>query len=1346
MKNIPKHNTFRVVLSICLILVSTSEPVFASYSIHKTHNLDLSNNAVLCMHQDNNGYMWFGTYDGLNLYNGKNVFVYRYEMDNEYSLCSNIIHKITQADEDNLWISTFLGLNKFSLKEKRVTESYTQCPEARLLTVDAQGNTWIVCKTNYISYYTPENRNFTDIHLPGVSPDNVLALFVDTENRMNAVLTNGTLKRVQISMNNTLIVSDTLLNNIPIRSAFYEDGKIFLVSQNNLLSIYNTRTSQETNISDLTPLTEKYGKVSGVLSSQGDIYISFKREGLVKLDMTNHYSAESIGSHIGIFCMHKDQRQDIIWIGTDGQGVQMYHQSNEMFRNILSSHLPVKIEKPIRAMFSDEYNNLWIGTKGDGLLRIMDYSPQNNGFKNFSHYTTSESDLSNNSVFCFQRSKYKKITWIGTDGPGLSYYSYRHDQVITLANEQIVKVHSICEISEDTLWLATAGNGILEVILEENTNSHHPDIKAVNEFYLKNGEHACKEFHSIIYDGQETLYIGSRGGYGVARFNVNTKQYDFIKMNQGDNSAVGDVLCVHYSKDSTLYIGASSGITKIQMRPDGEHTIKQFDRRNGLANDMIHGILEAADGCIWFSTNKGLIKYNPHNDYFHNYSSPELEITEFSDDAYWKSPYSNRLFFGGINGLVWIEPDKELPSNNYTPELHFFDIRISGESYPVDKFMNKSQAIELPSDVQSFAVSFVALDYINGDNYEYSYRLENFSNEWHELQKNNEITFTNLPSGNYTLKVRYKNDVFDSGDKFYTLNITKLAPWYNTRLAVFIYLILFISAAAYTTLWIRNRINRKQMRIMRKIKEEEKEKLMEAKLMFFTNITHELCTPLTVINGVTDQINKVIVSPEARKYTEVLQNNVNSLNELIQEVLDFRKIEEAKFEASHIRKVDISAILRKHLHSFASAVEQNQISLFVEIPEILEWNTDTSCFNRIILNLISNAFKYTPEGGEIHISAMTMNGQLIFKVYNTGKGIEQSSIPFIFDRYRILENIDTPNPYSQKTSRNGIGLSICHSMVQLLQGQIEVHSEINKYTEFIVALPLLETNTDIPATTIQEQVTPTEILFTDKAENKSKPVILVVDDNKDIVWLIKNSLSDSYIVKGAYNSTEAIEYLEKETPALIITDIMMPGQNGLQLIETIKSNKFAKHIPIIVVSAKISDKDQAEGIDTGADAYLTKPFSPLVLHSLIKRLLINKEELKGYYYSPESAYEYSAGNLLHQEDKSFIDSVTRIIEENIAQENLRPELIADKMGMNTRNLYRRFKKITSSSPNDFIKEYRFKLAAQLLVTTNLTAQEIIYKIGINNKSYFYREFVKRYNSTPKEYRMGKQESAPSMPA
>jgi Signal transduction histidine kinase len=470
---------------------------------------------------------------------------------------------------------------------------------------------------------------------------------------------------------------------------------------------------------------------------------------------------------------------------------------------------------------------------------------------------------------------------------------------------------------------------------------------------------------------------------------------------------------------------------------------------------------------------------------------------------------------------------------------------------------------------------------------------------------------------------------------------------------------------------------------------------------------------------------------------------VSDLNELIQEILDFRKIEESKFEADNIRKISISNIMSRHLESFIPIAEQNKVQLDSSIPENLEWNTDISCFNRIFVNLISNAFKYTEEGGKVNVSVDIENEKLILKVRNTGKGIDESKIPDIFDRYRILEDIENNSPYSQMTSRNGIGLSICHSMVKLLQGEIEVKSEVNQFAEFIVYLPALTITIQTNSESQQRDNTESRVgaFSPERSEDASKQTILIVDDNKDIVWLITDILSDRYIIKGANNVEEALKVLEIQTPALIITDIMMPNIDGLEFINRIKANKFTKHIPLIIISAKISDKEHAEGLNTGADAYLTKPFSPIVLQSLVNRLLVTKEELKEYYYSPESAYKYADGQLIHQEDKDFMESVISIINENIEKENLR-ELIADKLGINTRNLYRRFKKITSLPPNDFIKDYRFTLAAKLLITTSFTIQEVIYKVGITNKSYFYREFFKKYNMTPKEYRSGNSDSTP----
>lgn len=867
-------------------------------------------------------------------------------------------------------------------------------------------------------------------------------------------------------------------------------------------------------------------------------------------------------------------------------------------------------------------------------------------------------------------------------------------------------------------------------------------IKYVKSFILEKDGKICNEFHSMSYDDEASLlYLGSRGGYGLVRFNLLTKKYEFIPMNNAGNRAVGDVLCMCYSKDSTFYLGASSGMTQMKLHSGNPAEVRQYSRIDGIKNDMVHGILEDSDGCVWLSTNKGLTKYNPHNRFFHNYESPDLDVTEFSDDAYWKCPYTGKLFFGGINGVIWVDPQNDR-QENYKPALHFFEMKMGHETHSLYDYTDqKTGYVTIPPNISTFSISFVATDYIHGENYEYSYLLENYNTSWTELQKDNEVVFTKLPYGNYVLKVRYKNDVFDSDAKEYFLHIRVLPPWYRGSWAMIAYGLVLATICLGIVYWLRRRIVEKQAEVARKIREEQKEKLYEAKLNFFANITHELCTPLTLINGVNDYIKisaDRLADGKLEKYARILGENVTNLNELIQEILDIRKIEEVGFSHIQIKRVSVSSLIRKQCESFIPVAEQNGINFtFSDVDKPVYWNTDVPSLKKIIRNLVSNAFKYTEQKGTIDVSVRIENESLIIKVYNTGKGIAEADLKTIFDRFHILGDLDGNN-YTQMTSRNGLGLFICHSMVQLLRGEINVESKEGESAGFIVTLPYLEVEEmDLDEQADEEVPVAQPVAAEATAEttgNIGNPVILVVDDNRDIVWLIKETLSSEYAVREAFNAEEALALMDQQTPDLIITDIMMPSMDGFALISRIKSDKFTRHIPLIVVSAKVSESEQAEGLDLGADVYLTKPFSSVVLHSVVNRLMANKKELKDYYYSPESAYEQSGGQLIHQEDKEFMDSVTAIIKENLAQDTLRPELIADKLGMNTRALYRRFKKISLLTPSDFIKDYRMMHAARLLVTTNLSVQEIIYQVGISNKSYFYREFSAKYGVTPGEYR------------
>lgn len=1337
---------FCFVWSVVACLSVFAFPADAEVSLHVASHIDLSNNAILDMYQDENGYMWIGTYDGLNLYNGKNTYVFRFEPNNKNTLCSNIINKITYGGDGYLWISTSMGLNRFSLKDRKVTESYTEYPECLNVASDSAGNTLAIKRNDFISCYSPGTGSFQDIHVQGISEVVSKVLFAGGEKQFFVLDADGCLLEICPDFKSfpwMLDIRKTPIHETKIDRAYYLDGILYYVDVEKRFYAYRMNDRKKEFLADLTGWMDTYGNLSRIAWFHSDLYLVFRNGLLLNLDNPK----EALAFDVGLFCVLSDRKQKILWVGTDGQGVRMYYDKHNRFSEIQLKHLPIVMRNPVRSIYTEDEKTIWFGTKGNGFVRVEDYDIYEKGeipAEKVQHFTTADG-LSNDRVYCFRKSNYYPWVWIGTEGPGLSYYSLVDKRVHTLeslVDTKIRYVHAIREVNDSTLWVATTGDGLLEVVIGKKEGE--TVVKYVESFILEKDGNVCNEFHSMNYDDETSLlYLGSRGGYGLVRFNLLTKQYEFIPMNNAGNRAVGDVLCMCYSQDSTFYLGASSGMTRMKLHAGNPAEVRQYSKIDGIKNDMVHGILEDSYGCVWLSTNKGLTKYNPHNHFFHNYGSPDLGVTEFSDDAYWKCPYTGKLFFGGINGLVWVDPQNDR-QEDYNPDLHFFELKMGNETHSLYDYTDrKTGYVTIPPNISTFSISFVATDYIHGENYEYSYLLENYHASWTELEKDNEVTFTKLPYGNYVLKVRYKNDVFDSDARAYSLHIQVLPPWYRSSLAMIVYGLLLAAVCSCIVYWLRRRIVEKQADVARKIREEQKEKLYEAKLNFFANITHELCTPLTLINGLNDSIKtsaQRLADGKLERYARILGENVTSLNELIQEILDIRRIEEASFSHIQVKRVSVSSLVRKQCESFMPVAEQNGIDFtFGGADEPVYWNTDVPSLKKIIRNLVSNAFKYTEQNGTVDVSARIENDSLIIKVYNTGKGIAEADLKTIFDRFQILGDLDG-NSYTQMTSRNGLGLFICHSMVQLLRGEIKVESKEGESAEFIVTLPYLEAEdadwdeqqADEGLPVVQPEVSAT-VAETDV--NIGNPVVLVVDDNRDIVWLIKETLSPGYVVREAFQAEEALALMEQQTPDLIITDIMMPNMDGFELISRIKSDKFTRHIPLIIVSAKVSENEQAEGLDLGADAYLTKPFSSVVLRSVVNRLMVNKKELKDYYYSPESAYEQSGGQLIHQEDKEFMDSVTAIIKENLTQDTLRPEFIADKLGMNARALYRRFKKISPLTPSDFIKDYRMMHAAQLLVTTNLSVQEIIYQVGISNKSYFYREFSAKYGMTPRQYRM-----------
>ena len=517
--------------------------------------------------------------------------------------------------------------------------------------------------------------------------------------------------------------------------------------------------------------------------------------------------------------------------------------------------------------------------------------------------------------------------------------------------------------------------------------------------------------------------------------------------------------------------------------------------------------------------------------------------------------------------------------------------------------------------------------------------------------------------------------------------------------------------------------------------------MYESKLRFFTNITHEFCTPLSLIYGPCIRIldNKES-SPLIKKYANLIKSNTERLNGLIQEIIDFRRMETGN-KICIIKQLSLGRIAKDMIESFTDVAERNNIKFETEFDHALIWNSDESCFVKIANNLLSNAFKYTPSGGTIWVKMYITENKLIFSVYNTGKGIPEKDISNIFNRYTILDNI-SENSVNELSARNGLGLAIAYSMAELLKGNIEVESIENNYTCFTVTLPYLEVDNHVKDISDEKKHTIEPMVsvngFTednDLAVLSSLPAILVIDDNKDILWMIKDIFREEYTVLTAENAEEGMKALKKYSPSLVITDIMMPGIDGITLTRQIKQNQHLMHIPIIILSAKNDNSDKVAGVNSGADIYITKPFDVNYLKTVVTKLLEKSKNLETYYSTSASAFEFISGQLVDREDKELMEKAMRIIAENISNNEFTPQELASSLQISIRNLYRKFEQLNLSPPKNFIKEQRINFAARLLVTTSLTIEEIMYQSGFMNRSHFYKEFTKRMGMAPKDYRL-----------
>lgn len=1344
MKN--RHYFPQVSLLICILCCFPH--LIHAYSLRQFSNKNgLSNSAILSLYQDHQGVIWIGSCDGLNIFDGTNIHVYNPANPTKASLSGNLINDIMETEKEVLWIQTNYGLDRLDTKHQ-TSKSFTEFKDKNYMAKSRDNDLFIVKDDGYIYYYQPEKQLFQKLEVPQIAFGHVLSTIIDENNILWIFTSDNDTRSYQINKNKegiTLTPNNLFKHPEQLLWAFAEEDLVYFIDKTYSLYEYDFGNQQQYFIADLKAEVETRGEVSSIIKQQNDYYIGFKSSGLIVLkymsDQKIKYQMQDTEIHSGIFCLMKDKYQDIVWIGTDGQGVYMYFNDAFSITNTLLDTPVYQINNPVRTVYYDEEQTLWIGTKGGGILRIRNYSPETNAAASFDRISISNSTLTDNTVYCFAPGSANRL-WIGTEN-GLNYYSYQNKQLkafTVIADGKKVKyVHSINELNDTTLWVSTVGEGIVKVILDKVGSS--PSVKSATRIVLDDGRMASNYFFTSFQENDSILWFGNRG-YGAYRLNVETEQLTPYRFDNVVNSQTANDIFAIYKNEKGYWLGTSSGL--LHFNEDYSH---YHDRADLFSNNTVHGILEDQQNNLWISTNQGLVRFNPKTNTGQTYDRENgLEVTEFSDGAFYKDLRTETLFFGGTNGFVTVKPNAYIMAD-YMPQINLKGLSIFGKEYNIHDFLHDKKGkkiLQLDYSQNFFCIDFMAIDYINGNNYSYSYKLDEVSSQWIESGTSASAIFSNLAPGQYTLLVKYKNNMNGKECEPQKLLIQITPPWYLSNWAYILYFILIALFCILAVYRIVHQYRRKQHRMIEKLNREKKEEVYESKLRFFTNITHEFCTPLTLIYGPCE---KILAYPQSdsyiRKYGKMIQQNTEKLNGLILELLEFRRLETGHKVLS-IQRLSVSDKLRNIAESFCELAENKNLNYRLDIEPDIEWNTDISCFSKIVNNLISNAFKYTPEEGNITIDLKVENQLLTLNISNSGKGIAKENLAKIFDRYKILDSFEM----NGKNSRNGLGLAICKNMVTLLNGEINVSSIQNEITTFTVTLPEL-------SPTAQEAETPQKVYETGPLNTNTEPMeleqtavnfdtskhtVMIIDDDPSMLWFVSEIFVDKYNVLSFNNAAEALASLELKQPDLIISDVMMPEIDGLSFAQKIKQNKLWSHIPLILLSALHHEDDQVKGIEAGAEVYVTKPFNVKYLEKVVYRLIKRESDLKEYYSSIFSSFKVENGNCIHKEDQEFLDKVIETIEKNITNPDLSVELLSSDLGYSTRQFYRKLKPITDKSPADIIKEYRLTMAERLLLTKNYTIEEIMDKTGFNNRGTFYKLFSQRFGMPPRQYREQQKDS------
>jgi len=1311
----------------------------------------LSQSTVFSIIQDKKGFIWVGTRaGGLNVYNGYEFKVYTTRSTDSSTISDNEITCILEDQNQVIWVGTRNGgLNRFD----RNTESFTRYPFAEgvakstlsrsinILYEDKSGTIWVGTRREFLRY-DRENDEFIPVkataqgtieNVSGIMEDNAGRLILGTKERL--VLLNPTDSHA-ISYDFDPAVARLVSNDKKVPVCFNMDGNVLVGSPEGLILLeFGKDGFIRLPIPENSPIA-LYNDIRTILNEDDKAYWYGTYDGLIKYDIEqNKYQVYTHDennllslSHNSVYSFFRDVNGNF-WIGTWNGGISFLAKNQlrfEHYRHQINN--PFSLSNNVVSAFAEDKQGVWVGTEAGGLNYLDTGTWRMHAFEKWDFGSDSLASINVKAVFVDSN----RGLWVGTFGVGLKKYDKSSGKFATFLPGK--KVFAIVQDTTGKLWIGCQ-DGLYNItergVLLKRYRSDPEDTNSISNNHIM----------SVLLDSKKRLWFGTKGE-GVNLYHPSNDNFVRIPVDSVTRINSNDyVNSLCEDSRGRIWAGTNNGLYLYNEK----YSAMALVQDEGLPVDVVNSVIDDRLGHLWISTNQGLTRWSPETGNIRYYNVRDgLQSNEFNRGSCFR--HSNgKLFFGGINGFNVFSP-ADIVDNLVIPPVIISDFRLfnkivkpHSQGSPLSETIDESESITLKYNQSFFGFDFVALNYIMPEKNQYEYMLEGYDAGWNYAGTSRRASYMNLKAGDYIFKVRASNNDLIWNKEGTSIKVRVLPPYWKTVWAYLVYLSLILSFLFALRKLIIIRIEQNSLLEHERREKARMEEINQMKLRFFTDISHEFRTPLTLISGPLEKLNNQELSVQETKYLyNIMSRNVSRLLRLVNQLMDFRKAENEKLKLQ-VRTGDLAVFIGKIIDGFRESAQSKNIVLSYEIKGVvpdMQW-FDRGAIDKIVFNLLANAFKFTPTGGQIDVVLNWDYNHAGISVTDTGVGISKDDIGKIFDRFFMVED----NSFTTN-SGTGIGLALTKKLSDLHHGKISVTSNPGKGSCFSFSFAVSrqayadneiladERLNDIAQHVPRESFNEFGSAQFQEIGKDEKQIMLIVEDNDDLRNFLKVSFK-SYTVLEAANGKDGLNLALVKLPDIIISDVMMPEMSGYEFCSHVKSDFITCHIPMILLTAKTSLEHKIKGLETGADAYVEKPFDFNFLDVQVKNLLLQRSRLKNKYSSFVALSEITDVDA-EDPNQRFLQKVFEIIRENVSDPELSVDSLGKMMGLSRAQLFRKFRAIIDKSPSDYIREVRLKLAYGLLSNKNFNINEVAFKSGFSSTSYFITCFRKYYGKTPGE--------------